>query len=131
MAGTLVISTLSDGTNSTSATNPIRGSAKAWVNFDGTNAFSPNPSTAAIRNQYNVASITKNSTGDYTVNFTNNLSTTNYVVCGTGSNSSIGSGSRIIMTVDGTLTQSSCRIYSIYSAVTAADSVYLSVAFFI
>jgi hypothetical protein len=71
MAGTLTITTLSDGTNSTSATNPILGSAKAWVNFNGT-------STVAIRSSYNVSSITDNGTGDYTVNFTNALVDANY-----------------------------------------------------
>ena len=78
MPGTLVITTLSDGTNSTSATNCIQGSAKAWVNFDGTNAFSPNPSTSAIRGSFNVGSITRNGTGDYTINFTTAMSNTNY-----------------------------------------------------
>jgi hypothetical protein len=73
MAGTLTISTLSDGTNSTSSTNCIQGSAKAWVNFNGTTA---SPST--IRASYNVTSVTKNSTGDYSVNFTNAFSDANY-----------------------------------------------------
>ena len=72
MAGTLTISTLSDGTNSTSATNPILGSAKAWVNFNG--------SSGAIRGSYNVSSVTRNSTGDYTVNYTNALPNVNYTV---------------------------------------------------
>ena len=75
MAGTLTISTLSDGTNSTSSTNCIQGSAKAWVNFDGTG-------TVAIRASYNVSSITDNGTGDYTVNFTNALVDANYAVAG-------------------------------------------------
>ena len=77
MAGTLVISTLSDGTNSTSATNPIRGSAKVWVNFDGT--------TGTIRSSFNVSSVTRVSTGDYTVSFTTALGDANYsalVTCG-------------------------------------------------
>jgi hypothetical protein len=82
MAGTLVISTLSDGSNSTSATNPIRGSAKAWVLFDGANAFSPNPSTTAIRASYNVSSITKSSSGNFLVNFTNVFANANYSVSG-------------------------------------------------
>lgn len=74
MAGTLTISTLSDGTNSTSATNPIKGSAKAWVNFDSSSG-----SSASIRSSYNVSSVTYNGTGDYTVNFTNALADTSYV----------------------------------------------------
>ena len=73
MAGTLTISTLSDGTNSTSATNPIRGSARAWVNFNGTG-------TVAIRSSYNVSSITDNGSGDYTINFTNAFPDTNFAV---------------------------------------------------
>ena len=70
MAGTLTISTLSDGTNSTSATNVVQGSAKAWVNFNGT--------SGAIRSSYNVSSLTVNGTGDYTANFTNALPNANY-----------------------------------------------------
>jgi beta-galactosidase GanA len=77
MAGTLTISTLSDGTNSTSATNCISGSAKAWVNFNGTTAT---PST--IRASYNVTSVTKLGTGQYQVNFTNALVDGNYAVAG-------------------------------------------------
>ena len=73
MPGTLVISTLSDGTTSTSATNAIIGSAKAWVNFNGV-------TTATIRASYNVSSVTRNSTGNYTVNFTNAMSDANYCV---------------------------------------------------
>jgi hypothetical protein len=71
MAGTLTISTLSDGTNSTSATNPIKGSAKAWVNFNGTG-------TVAIRDSFNVSSITDNGTGKYVVNFTTAMPNANY-----------------------------------------------------
>ena len=45
--------------------------AKAWVNFNGTG-------TVAIRDSFNVSSITDNGTGDYTVNFTNAMANTNY-----------------------------------------------------
>jgi hypothetical protein len=75
MAGTLTISQLSDGFNSTSSTNCIQGSAKAWVNFNGTG-------TVAIRASYNVSSITDNGTGDYTINFTNALADINYSAIG-------------------------------------------------
>jgi len=77
VCATAQCTTLSDGTNTTSSTNAIKGSAKAWVNFDGTTA---SPST--IRASYNVSSITKNGTGDYTVNFTTALADTNYSVSG-------------------------------------------------
>jgi hypothetical protein len=71
MAGTLTISTLSDGTNSTSATNPILGSAKVWVNFNGSGS-------ATIRSSYNVSSVTYNGTGDYTITFTSALANADY-----------------------------------------------------
>jgi len=70
---TLVAQTISNGTVSTSSANVIQGSAKAWVNFDGTG-------TVAIRASYNVSSITDNGTGDYTINFTNALADANYCV---------------------------------------------------
>ena len=74
MAGTLTLSTLSDGTNSTSSTNCIQGSAKAWVKFDGTTT----PPT--IRGSYNFSSVTRSSTGIFTLNFTNAMVDTNYAV---------------------------------------------------
>jgi hypothetical protein len=74
MPGTLVITTLSDGTNSTSATNPIKGSALVWVNFVG--------SSGSVNAQYNVSSVTRNGTGDYTINFTNAMVDTNYAIAG-------------------------------------------------
>jgi hypothetical protein len=48
---------------------------RAWVNFDGTT----NPPT--IRASGNVSSITKNGTGDYTINFSTALPDNNYSVC--------------------------------------------------
>lgn len=76
MAGTLTLSTISDGTNSTSSTNCIQGSAKAWVNFAG--------ATGTINASYNVSSVTRNGTGDYSVNFTNAMANANYAGLGMG-----------------------------------------------
>ena len=47
--------------------------AKAWVNFNGTLTTPITP-----RANYNVSSVTKNSTGNYTLNFTSSLSDANY-----------------------------------------------------
>jgi hypothetical protein len=60
-------------TESTAVTNVINGSAKAWVNFNGTG-------TVAIRRGFNVSSITDNGTGDYTVNFATAMIDANYAV---------------------------------------------------
>ena len=50
---------------------------RAWVNFNGTG-------TVAIRASGNVSSITDNSTGNYTVNFTTATPDANYAVNATG-----------------------------------------------
>ena len=49
----------------------------AWVNFNGVG-------TVAIRASFNVSSITDNSAGNYTINFTTALSDANYAFVGTG-----------------------------------------------
>jgi hypothetical protein len=61
------------------------GLAKAWVNFNGTVAT---PST--IRSSLNVSSVTKNGTGDYTVNFTTAMTDTNYAFLISASDISFG-----------------------------------------
>jgi hypothetical protein len=74
---TLRLTTISNqgGTASVPSDTVINGSAKAWVNFNGTG-------TVAIRASFNVSSITDNGTGDYTVNFTTALADANYSVSG-------------------------------------------------
>lgn len=79
MAGTLVVTTLSDGTNTGSTTDAIRGSAKAWVNFNGNGSIS-------IRGSFNVSSVVRNAAGNYTVNYTTAMPNANYatqVTCST------------------------------------------------
>ena len=52
--------------------NSVTTNALAWVNFNGV-------TTATIRASYNVSSVTRNGTGDYTVNFATALADANYV----------------------------------------------------
>jgi hypothetical protein len=47
------------------------GTAKAWVNFNGSGGSS-------IRGSFNVSSVTRNAGGDYTVNFTTAMVDANY-----------------------------------------------------
>ena len=51
--------------------------AKAWVFIDGTAA-----AASMIQGSYNVSSMTDNGTGDYQINFSTNMSDTNYSVVG-------------------------------------------------
>lgn len=78
MAGTLTASIIKNDTTSppvfqNSAGTEIGTLCRAWVNFDGTT------SPGTIRASYNVSSVTRNGTGQYTVNFTNAMVDTNYV----------------------------------------------------
>jgi hypothetical protein len=73
MAGQITISTLKDDAGVLATQNGMTGIAKAWVNFDGTG-------TPAIRDSFNVSSITDNGTGNYTVNFITAMPNANYSV---------------------------------------------------
>ena len=63
---TLEVSNLNDGTTTVGTTFITNGSAKAWANFDG--------SPVTIVTSLNTSSITDNSTGYFTVNFTSSFS---------------------------------------------------------
>ena len=86
----------SGGSNSTPE-EIEQGRAKAWVNFDGTG-------TIAIRDSFNVSSLTDNNTGDYTVNFTNSFGNTNY--CFQLSCTDSGSGGNVVSLLDGSRVES-------------------------
>lgn len=59
----------------------LSGSAKAWLNMDGTN-------TVAIRDSFNTSSITDVSTGRYKQLYTNNMSSDDYSVSTSSANNS-------------------------------------------
>lgn len=62
-----------------------QGVGKGWVNFNGTG-------TLAIRDSYNVSSVTDNGTGDYTINWSTSFANANYAVafgCGSPSTDSV------------------------------------------
>jgi hypothetical protein len=94
LASGLTIATTSqaeDGTNNTNAITPLRlrealrasGTApvyacRAWANFDGTTTV------PSVRASGNISSITRNSTANYTVNFTTAMPDVNYAFVGSG-----------------------------------------------
>ena len=108
-------------------TNDGRGlsqfTAKAWVNFNGEN-------TVAIRDSHNVSSITDNGTGDYTVNFSNNMANANYAFSG-GAGS--GSNGMLIVSQPFEVTPpavGSCRFNTPYVHGSVADCIIGCVTFF-
>jgi hypothetical protein len=72
MAGTVVASTINNDTGLFSTNNAYLGIAKAWVNFVG--------SSGTINQSFNVSSVTRVSTGVYTINFTTAMPNANYSV---------------------------------------------------
>jgi hypothetical protein len=70
MAGALTIDTLNASTNVLATQNGMTGIAKAWVNY--------NADTQTIRASFNVSSVTYNTTGDFTINFTTAMPNANY-----------------------------------------------------
>ena len=93
---------------STSMANAVNGSAKAWVNFNGTG-------TVAIRASFNVSSITDNGTALYTVNFANSLPDANYcatVMAGGSPLTSIRAGSASPNATASLYTPSQMQLYT-------------------
>jgi hypothetical protein len=128
MAGTLITSTLqgttlTDGTNSTSTTNCIQGSAKAWVNFNGASTSG----SATIRGSYNISFVTINGTGNFTITFTNAFANTNYITVGSGGDASTALRS---VSTNFAPTTSSIQINVVSSNGTNTTTTYVNVAIF-
>tara|TARA_A100001201_G_C3943425_1_gene157267 strand:- start:138 stop:512 length:375 start_codon:yes stop_codon:yes gene_type:complete len=91
--------------------------AKAWVLFNGKN-------TVAIRDDFNVESLTDNGTGDYTINFTTAMSSANYAVAG-----AIGDDGNATAVPENFAT-SSVGLQAKYGSSSFADYAYTSVIIF-
>jgi hypothetical protein len=105
----------------TTGTAPYYG-ARAWVNFDGTT------SPGTIRASGNVSSVTRNSTGDYNINFTTAMPDANYgtvaTVATAGNVTVIRSGTTTYST---TTAQVNCNVASTSAAI---NPTRVSVSFF-
>jgi hypothetical protein len=125
MAGTLVITTLSDGTNSTSATNCIQGSARAWVNFNGSGG-------ATINGSFNISSVTRTGGGQYYISFSTAMVNINYALVGSAS---VSTGNFGLLPGDEVASRTTLRSGNFYTVNTAsvnaaADANNISVVVF-
>lgn len=118
MASELRVNTLKDaaGNNSIATSFVAGGSAKAWVNFNGTG-------TIAARDSLNLSSLTDNATSDYTINPANALANANY--CGIGNGWESGG---YTSTTTYTPTTSSLRVKYSSPVAANADSSYVNTA---
>lgn len=78
MAGTLNVSTLTDGSNAASVTQLVRGGIKAWILMDTTTT------PINVKAQMNITSVTDNGVGNYILNFATPMKNINYGFMGTG-----------------------------------------------
>jgi len=87
MVGIVKVDTLQNnaGTSSVDMDYVVNGSAKAWVNFNGTG-------TIATRDSLNVASLTDEGTGACQTNLTTSMSNANYAVAGSSGSTGTASG---------------------------------------
>ena len=123
MAGTLVANTINTDTGLFSTNNAYSGIAKAWVNFNG--------STGAINGSFNVSSITVNTTGDYTVNFTTAMTNANYCAVPAGSQATYTSYNFSIGISQATTpTTSAIRLLAINGASTSVNPPLVTLAIF-
>lgn len=63
------------GEGNSTTTNLQQGLCKCWADFNGSG-------TPALTDSFNSGGITDNGTGDYTVSYTNNMASGNYVFTG-------------------------------------------------
>ena len=105
---TLEVSNLNDGTTTVATTFVTNGSAKAWVNLDGTG-------TATLRDTLNITSVTDDGTGRYDFSITNAMSSTNYVINASGRQDETAPFTGVAVGVDtesSSVVHVSCRLTS-------------------
>ena len=121
---TLKVNTIQNTSGGSSSTPEQieQGRAKAWVNFNGTG-------TVAIRDNFNVSSITDSGTGVYTANFTTAMANANYAsVVSTGNNDK---GRYGIMIDSDDKTTSACKMFGFQTSTgSSLDSEEVSLAIF-
>ena len=102
------------GEGNSTTTNLQQGLAKAWMDLNGSG-------TIALRDSNNIASVTDNTTGDYTASYTSAMSNANYSAL-----NSCGVSSVITASVrQHTIAAGSYRLEMNETGGAAADSTYV------
>lgn len=117
-----------------SGSAPIYG-ARAWVRFNGNKnaagTLDSSNTTRQILGSGNVASVTKNATGDYSVSIATNMPSVNYVAVGQRAYEA-GNTSNITIQANPLTPQtvSTFRLYALNSSGAAADASDIQIVFF-
>ena len=122
MASELRVNTLKDaaGNNSIATSFVAGGSAKAWVNFDGTG-------TIAARDSLNLSSLTDVGTARYTVTVSSAFGNANYMAAGMSQDTGVGD----FLGIDSANvpTATAFTFYNFINSSSAADTARVFVAF--
>jgi hypothetical protein len=115
----LVVSNISDGTDTVATGYVVNGSAKAWVSYNGT--------TNAIRSSLNTSSMTDNATGDFAQNFTSSFDgNDNACAVGSKSNQTSNSGNAMGLSVGSSGGQLSIVVYEVGTKVDALNNFFMT-----
>jgi len=122
MASELRVNTLKDaaGNNSIATSFVANGSAKAWVNFNGTG-------TVAIRDSFSVSSITDSGTGNYDINLASAMANANYA--NSGMSADLAAGAYVSYEGPATMTTAKIDIYIFTSGSAIIDNNLITVNF--
>jgi hypothetical protein len=121
MAGTIVADTLTHSTAGSIATNyVVEGSAKAWVNFNGTG-------TIAARDSLNLSSLTDAGGGNYGITVSSAFGNSDYAAAGMSQDTASGDFISINQSVAPTTTV--FRFYNFTSTSSVADTARVFVTF--
>jgi hypothetical protein len=125
MAGTIAADTLTHSTAGSITTNyVVEGSAKAWVNFDGTG-------TVAARDSLNFSGLTDNGAGDYTVTISNAMGNTDYSCGGSSQQNVAGTRGDFVVGLHSTAqTTTTRRLSTVDSGGTATDALVVNLQIF-
>lgn len=102
---------------------PVDAKCTAWVNFNGSGVV-------AIRDSYNVSSITDNGTGDYTVNFGTAMANANYSPAGWVRDTGTTRAASMCSSSTDIKTTSAFQMHAVQDNGTAIDSTEISVIIF-
>ena len=131
MAGQLTIDTLRASSGVLATQNGMTGIAKAWVQYSATGG------TITINKSFNISSVTRNSSGTYTANFTTAMTDINYLPIGSsgGTATTFNSGALAIFQTASTgvstaPTTSQFLFSTLNSGGSTFDPAYVNIAVF-
>jgi hypothetical protein len=126
MASELRVTTIANnaGSESVNTTYVVNGSAKSWVNFNGTG-------TVAARDSLNFSGLTDNGAGDYTVTISNAMGNTDYSCGGSSQQNVAGTRGDFVVSLHSTAqTTTTRRLSTVDSGGTATDALVVNLQIF-